>query len=112
MIEKGLLERGHRIRAAFETFDRLDAAARHLPHGHEAGTDLASVEQDRAGTAIAGIAANLRSGEAEVVAQGRRQPRDWRAIPARRVSVEGEFQLHAATFDRSRRSKTRAASLR
>ena len=41
---------------------------------HEARRDLAAVEPDRAGAAVAGLAADLRAGEPEVVAQHVRQP--------------------------------------
>ena len=112
MIEERLLERGHRIASTGETFHRLDAAARDLAHGHEAGTNLAPIQQDGAGAAIAGIAADLRAGQTEIVAQRRSQPRDRRTVPACLTSVESEFKFQAATFDRRRRSKTKATSLR
>jgi len=107
-----LLEVSNSTIAAFETFDRLDAAAFHLPHGDQAGTDLPPVEQDRTGAAIAGVAADLGAGDAEIVAQRRGQSRDRRAVPVRLASIEGELEFHAATSDRRRRSRTRATSPR
>ena len=41
----------------------------HWPIGDEAGADLLAVEQHRAGAAVAGIAADLGAGQAELVAQ-------------------------------------------
>ena len=56
-----------------QALDGLDRAARDLAHRHQAGADLPAVEQHGAGAAVAGVAADLGAGEAEVVAQ-RREP--------------------------------------
>ena len=58
--------------AVAQALDRLDRAARDLAHRHQAGADLSPVEQHRAGAAVAGVAADLGAGEAEIVAQRRR----------------------------------------
>ena len=73
MGEEGFLQRRQRAVAVAEALDRLDRAARDLAHRDQAGADLPAVEQHRAGAAVAGIAADLGAGEAEVVAQRRRR---------------------------------------
>ena len=58
-----------------QPFDGGDRAAFALAAGDEAGADRLAVEQHRAGAAIAGVAADLGAGQAELVAQHGRQPR-------------------------------------
>ena len=55
--------------AAGEALDGLDAPALDLARGDEAGADLLAVEPHRARAAVAGVAAHLRPGQAEVLAQ-------------------------------------------
>ena len=81
MIEKRLLQRRERAVGVGQALDRLDRPAVHLAHRHQAGADLPAVEQHGAGAAVAGIAADLGAGEAEVVAQRGGQARDRRAAP-------------------------------
>ena len=44
------------------------------PSGDEAGADRLAVEEHRAGAAVAGVAADLGAGQAELVAQHLGQP--------------------------------------
>ena len=74
MGEEGFLQRRQRAVAVAEALDRLDPPALDLPHGHQAGAGLPSVEQHRAGAAVARVAADLGAGETEIVAQRRCQP--------------------------------------
>ena len=97
--------------AIAQAFDRLDAPARDLAHGDEAGAGLPSVEQHGAGAAVARIATHLGAGESEVVAQRRRQPRDRRTLPLGRTAVQGEHDLHDAKPSSRRRSSVTTASL-
>ena len=56
--------------AAGEPLDRRRLAGRPTwPDGHEAGADLLAVEPDRARAAVARVAAHLRAGQPEVLAQ-------------------------------------------
>ena len=50
-------------------FDGVDRRAIGLRRRHQAGADLRAVEQHGAGAAVAGVAADLGAGEAELVAQ-------------------------------------------
>src|SRR4029079_19827502 len=52
-----------------EAFDRRHRAAAALADGDDARADLLAVEQHRARAAVAGVAADLGAGEAELVAQ-------------------------------------------
>ena len=60
-LDEGVLQSGHG-RVGGEAFDGGDRAIRHLAERNEAGADLGAVEQHRAGTAIAGITADLGAG--------------------------------------------------
>ena len=60
---------GARSSPSRQPLDGHDGAAGHLADRHQAGADLPSVEQHGAGAAIAGVAADLGAGEAEIVAQ-------------------------------------------
>ena len=94
-----------------EALNRLDPSAGYLAHRDQARADLAPVEPHRAGAAVAGIAADLGAGEAEVVAQRRGEPRDRRAVPFGPSAVQGEGDLHAKLRSR-RRIKVTTASRR
>ena len=52
-----------------QPFDGGDLAAIRLSHCNHTGAGLASVDQDRAGPAITGIAADFCAGQRKVVAQ-------------------------------------------
>ena len=65
--ERGLERR--RAAGPGETLDRLDAPALDLARGDEAGADLLPVEPHGARAAVAGVAAHLGAGQAEVLAQ-------------------------------------------
>ena len=68
MAEEGVLQAIQRF-VLGEALDGDDAAAGGARDGDQAGADLAIVEQDRAGAAVAGVAADFGAGEAELVAQ-------------------------------------------
>ena len=72
MLEEGGLQR--RQFAVGEAFDGAHRAARNAGYGNQAGADRLAVEQDGAGAAVAGVAADLGAGQAELVAQHRGQP--------------------------------------
>jgi hypothetical protein len=71
--EKGLLQAIENWRALRESFDRRDIAAFDLASGDQAGTDWVAIQEDRTGAAIARVASDFRSGQAEVVAQNARE---------------------------------------
>jgi hypothetical protein len=60
--EERCLQGRQRAVAVAQALDGLDRAACDLAHGHQAGTDLPLVEQDGAGAAVAGIAADFGAG--------------------------------------------------
>ena len=70
---EGLLQWGQPT-IACEPLDRLDAATRRLCDRHQARADLRAVKADRTGAAIAGVAADLRACEAQLLAQHVGQP--------------------------------------
>ncbi len=71
--ERGL-ERRRRAARARQPLDGGDGPAIRLPDGHEARADLLPVEPDRARAAVARVAADLRPGQPEVLAQHVDQP--------------------------------------
>jgi hypothetical protein len=120
---KGALQLRHRL-AAREPFDRDDRAALDLGERREAGTDLAAIDEHRAGAAVARVATDLGTGEAKLVAQHVREARDRRRGRAHRTPVQlegdgsrrelGARAVHAADprLVRQRMTKVCAASLR
>ena len=70
------------------------------------------VEQDGAGAAVAGVAADLGAGVPEIGAQCRGQARDRRTVPGDRLAVQGEVDLHRAKLASRRRSRVTTASRR
>ena len=102
-----------------ETLDRLDAPAVDLARGDEAGADLLAVEPHRARAAVAGVAAHLGAGQAEVLAQDVDEaPSPVRShLDASPVDLEPEARSrrardHAATSATARRTSVSAASQR
>ena len=67
--DEGALQRRQRAVGAGEAFDRRHRAAVALADADDARADLLAVEQHRAGAAVAGVAADLGAGQAELVAQ-------------------------------------------
>ena len=96
MVEKSLFQPlGKRV---VEPFDGRDRASLDLTDGGQAGADGRAVDKHRAGAAIAGVAARLDAGDAEIVAQGARQPpRRIAAQFGRRVVEDEADAAHAAT---------------
>src|SRR5438270_462951 len=70
-------DRTTRSVSAGQSLDGRDLAAVRLAHRHEAGAHLVAVEAHRAGAAVAGIAADLRAGQAQVLAQHVHEPPTW-----------------------------------
>ena len=117
MIEKGLLQ-SLSERIGRKRFDRGDFEAVYPGRGNHAGADDLTVEQDRASTAIAGVAADLGAGEPEAPAKRRRQALGRRNVEADLVAIDqgldaGLGHRHAVAAEASeRRTSVRAASRR
>ena len=73
-----------------QPLDRGNRAASHLAERHQAGTDLLSVQQHRAGAAIPRIAADLGAGQSEMVAEHAREPGGGRRIDLDRPPVDAK----------------------
>ena len=114
MAQEGFLQLGeHAIRR--QPFDGDDIAALDLAQRHQAGADLLAIQQHRAGAAIAGIAADLGAGQAEILAQHIGQAPDRRRIDGDAVlPLTGEARSCRRTqlVSSDRRSSTSAASRR
>src|SRR2546430_2518368 len=84
LAERGLKRMQRVARAVSEALHGLDLVAVRLDGEHEAGADRLAVQQDGAGAAHPVLASNVRSGEAQLVAQevGEEQPRLHRALVA------------------------------
>ena len=67
--DEGALQRRQRAVGLGQAFDRDHAAPGALAQRDDARADLFAVEQHRAGAAVACMAADLRAGESQVVAQ-------------------------------------------
>ena len=101
VAQKGLLQGGQR--AVGQPLDSADLGTRRLRHRHEAGAGGLPVDQHGAGAAVAGVAAHLGAGQAEPVAQHRRQPRHRRRL-------DGDVGAVDAKGDGRRREPHAAAS--
>ena len=73
-----------------QPLDRGNRAASHLAERHQAGADLLSVQQHRAGAAIPRVAADLGAGQSEMVAEHAREPGGGRRIDLDRPPVDEE----------------------
>src|SRR5437016_756901 len=69
VVDEGLLHRMQRSIAGCEALDRADGAALRRRREHEAGDHPPPIEQNRAGAALAVVAALLGAGQPEVLAQ-------------------------------------------
>ena len=74
MLDEGGLQRMQRF-AVGEPLDRRDRLAVMHHRQRQAGIDAAAVDQHRAGAALAVVAALLRAGEREMLAQSIEQSR-------------------------------------
>jgi hypothetical protein len=72
--EEGSLQAIENWRTAGEAFHRRDFATFNLTGGDQAGTDWVTIQEDSAGAAIAGVAADFRACQAEIVAQDAGKP--------------------------------------
>ena len=105
-----------------KSLDGRDGGVGALPDSDETGTSLRAVEEDGAGAAIPGVAADLRTGQPEVVAQHVGQPfqRVAKHVDGLAVQIEGDCfrdrpgSVHsgAPSVASRRRKSTVAASRR
>jgi hypothetical protein len=69
VAQKSVLQAIEQRRTAGESLNGCYFCAFGLGHGNKTGADRVSVDKDGACAAIAGVAANLRTSESEVLAQ-------------------------------------------
>ncbi len=96
MVEERGLQR--RQSAVGETLDRGHHGASGRSRRHQAGADGFAVDKHRAGAAVAGVAADLGAGQAQFVAQHRRETANRRHADRNggAVDLEGDVgALHA-----------------
>jgi hypothetical protein len=109
------------FRCGGDALDRFDHRALALAERDEAGAGLRAVQQHCAGAAISGIAADLRAGQAQPLAQRLRKPGGRRQRQLARRTVQGEPRdahrchvpvIHAASRARARATSSAAAAWR
>ena len=88
-VQSGAQLRDDRLVVA-EALDRLDRTPFRLPDGGQAGANRLAVDQHRAGSAIAGVAADLDARQAALLAQDMTEAFERRSGKARRLPVEGQ----------------------
>ena len=98
-----------------EAFDGDDGAPRRAGGGGEAGADGLAVEEDGAGAAVAGVAADLGAGEAGVLAQELREAAGRGGVEDGGAAVQGEaeggaVEVHASAPTARRRSSAAASA--
>src|SRR6185312_3792671 len=76
-----------------ERLDGLDAAAVGLHRKHAAGAGREPIEQDGAGAAHAVFAADMRAGQADLVADEVREQQPWLDSPLVRSAVDRHVDL-------------------
>ena len=84
-VQSGTQLRDDRLLVA-EAFDRFNRTPVRLPHGGQAGANRLTVDEQRTGSAIAGVAADLDASEATLLAQDETEAFDRRSGNARRFS--------------------------
>ena len=89
LVPERLLERVER-RAVGHALDRLDLGAVGLDGEHRARLGALAVDVDGARAAVAGVAADVRAGEAEVVAQEVDEQEPRLDVGLVRLAVDGE----------------------
>src|SRR5262245_24509720 len=88
VLAERLLHRMQRAVRLGEPFDRGDVGALHLPGKGRAGLHRLAVDMDHAGAALRGVAAHMRAGQPQVLAQELHQQ-------GARVDVTGDgFAVH------------------
>src|SRR5581483_11632166 len=92
-------------RPPLEAFDRHDLAALRLHSEGQARADAPTVEEDGAGAADAVLAADVRAGQPELVAEEVGEQRAGLAVAAPRYAVDRQLD-HAANACASARSAT------
>ena len=107
----------HRVELAvlLEALDRADLVAAGHRGEHGAGLHRLAVQPDHAGAAVAGVAAPVRAGQAEVVAQEVHEQQPALDLAGDLVAVDGHRHLHGQLSsvdagDRARRSARRVSS--
>src|SRR5204863_5653185 len=93
------------------TFDRRDRGAVGLRHEASAGFDRPLVQIDRAGAAMAGVAANMRAGEVELLAQEMDQQRARLGKALDLAPIDPELYVHLRHDDSLPRPVQLARSL-
>ncbi len=73
-----------------QAFDRLDRTPSRLPNGGQTSANRLAVDQHGAGSAIAGVAADLDARQATLLAQNMTEAFERGTGKARRFSVEGQ----------------------
>jgi hypothetical protein len=74
MAEKRFLQTISYRRTSRESFDSRDFVSFDLPSRHQAGARRITVDQNRAGAAVAGVAADFGPGHPETLAQNFGEP--------------------------------------
>ena len=112
--EVGELARCSSAAARAHPFDRPDLAAANLRHRHQAGTRLLPVDPDGAGAAVPGVAADLRPGQPQIVAEHIGEPPHRLDLDVDRSSIDLEAHpdRHATSSSSARRTRVSAASRR
>src|SRR6476646_12028830 len=92
MVQEALLELVEDWRTLRASFHRRDLVAFCLRGRYQAGTDRFSVEEDCAGAAVAGVAADFRSRQSEIITQNARQAASQRRCNRHQSSIHTEGQ--------------------
>ena len=115
-LGKGLLHRRQRPVASREALDSRDLRAVHADSEQQAGAHGRPIQQDRAGAADSVLAADVRAGQPEVVANAVGQQAAGRDARDHGCAVHGEADLvqvlgaaHAAIVSRASASASRSA---
>ena len=111
--QEGGLDRPELV-AIRQPLHRGHVATGQLAERHQARADRFAIQPDRAGATVTRVAADLRPGEAKVVAQDLGEPahRVAQDRHIRAVDPEGGGLGHAVSSAAARRTSTRAASRR
>src|SRR3954447_25661795 len=94
LLPERVLERVELALRAGHALDRRDARPVGLDREHRAALHGVAVDVDRAGPALAGLAADVRAGQAQVVPDHLDEEPAWLDVPLPRLAVHLERDVH------------------
>src|SRR5437667_458224 len=95
LLPEGLLERVQRTLRGLHPLDRGHGCAVGLDGQHRAALDRPAIEVDRAGSALARVAADVRAGQLQILTKELDEHSSWLDVPLPWLTVDDERDVLA-----------------